>query len=163
MVRHMTKEQIQTYTLRVSQASGCELIVILYDIILEDVEAAKAAKASGDIEAWRADLKHAMRFVNELQSILDFSVPLSYQLASLYIYVNRQLTRAWAGGKEEPLADVVMVIEKLRAGFEGIRDQDEGGPVMQNVQQVYAVLTYGKGSLNETYLNPQDYNRGFRA
>ena len=55
MVRHMTKEQIQTYTLRVSQASGCELIVILYDIILEDVEAAKAAKASGDIEAWSAD------------------------------------------------------------------------------------------------------------
>ena len=35
---YMTKEQIQTYTLRVSQASGCELILILYDIILEDIE-----------------------------------------------------------------------------------------------------------------------------
>lgn len=160
---YMTKEQIQTYTLRVSQASSCELILILYDIILEDIETAKAAKARGDMEAWHADLKHAMRFVNELQSVLDFSVPLSYQLISLYIYVNKQLTRAWAGGKEEPLKDAVMVIEKLRTGFEGIKDQDEGGPVMQNVQQVYAGLTYGKSSLNETYVNPQDYNRGFRA
>jgi len=31
------------------------------------------------------------------------------------------------------------------------------------VQQVYAGLTYGKGTLNETYLNAQDYNRGFNA
>ena len=54
-------------------------------------------------------------------------------------------------------------IEKLRAGFEGIKGQDTSGPVMQNVQQVYAGLTYGKGTLNEAYLNPQDYNRGFNA
>lgn len=159
----MTKEQIQTYTLRVSQASSCELVVILYDIILEDMETAKEAKAVGDMEAFRADLKHAGRFLNELIQILDFSVPLAYPLMSLYTYANRQLTRAWAGGKEEPLSDVIMVIEKLREGFDGIKDQDQGGPVMQNVQQVYAGLTYGKGSLNESYVNPQDYNRGFKA
>ena len=50
-----------------------------------------------------------------------------------------------------------------RAGFDGIKMQDTSGPVMQNVQQVYAGLTYGKGTLNETYLNVQDYNRGFQA
>jgi flagellar protein FliS len=58
---------------------------------------------------------------------------------------------------------VELVIEKLRVGFEGIKNQDMSGPVMQNVQQVYAGLTYGKGKLNETYLNAQDYNRGFNA
>ena len=159
----MTKEQIQTYTLRVSQASSCELIVILYDTIFEDVQTAKEAKANGDMETYRSDLKHAGHFLNELIQTLDFSVPLSYNLMSLYIYVNRQLTRAWAGGKEELLDDVVLVIEKLRAGFDGIKEQDKEGPVMQNVQQVYAGLTYGRGSLNESYLSPQDYNRGFRA
>ena len=159
----MTKEQIQTYTLRVSQASSCEMILILYDIILEDVQTAKEAKARGDMEAYRSDLKHAGLFLNELMQALDFSVPLSYQLMSLYLFINRQLTRAWAGGREEMLQDVVMVIEKLRAGFDGSKDQDKEGPVMQNVQQVYAGLTYGRGSLNESYLSPQDYNRGFRA
>ena len=40
----MTQEQIQTYTLRVSQASPCELVVIMYDIILDDVRNAVIAK-----------------------------------------------------------------------------------------------------------------------
>lgn len=159
----MTKDQIQTYTLRVSQASSCELVVILYDIILEDVQTAKEGKERGDMEKFRADLKHAGRFLNELIQILDFSVPLAYPLMSLYTYANRQLARALAGGKDEPLSDVVMVIEKLREGFNGIKEQDHGGAIMQNVQQVYAGLTYGKSSLNESYLNPQDYNRGFNA
>ena len=63
----------------------------------------------------------------------------------------------------ESLNDVEMVISKLRAGFDGIKDHDTKGAVMQNVQQVYAGLTYGKGKLNESYYNLQDYNRGFKA
>ena len=43
----MTKEQIQAYTLRVSQASPCELVVIMYDIILDDVKNARDAKNAG--------------------------------------------------------------------------------------------------------------------
>jgi len=82
---------------------------------------------------------------------------------SLYIYANKMLTKARVSGNAEPLADVTMVMDKLRAGFEGIKSQDTTGPVMQNVQQVYAGLTYGKGQLNEAFLNPQDYNRGFNA
>lgn len=160
----MTKEQIQAYTLRVSQASSCGLVVILYDIILEDIETAKSAKAKGNLEQYRTDLRHAGRFLNELMGILDFTVPISYQLMSLYIYANKQLSLACAGEKEEALDDVVMVLTKLKNGFQGIETQDTGGPMMQNAQQVYAGLTYGgKGALNEAYVNPQDYNRGFMA
>jgi flagellar protein FliS len=82
---------------------------------------------------------------------------------SLYIYANKMLTRARVSGNPDSLADVEMIMEKLRAGFEGIKNQDTNGPVMQNVQQVYAGLTYSKGQLNEAFLNPQDYNRGFNA
>ena len=83
----MTREQIQTYTLRVSQASPCELIVILYDIILDDVNNAKEALASGDNKQYQTDLSHAVRVVNELMEALDFSEKISYRLMSLYIYV----------------------------------------------------------------------------
>lgn len=159
----MTQEQIQTYTLRVSQASPCELVVIMYDIILDDVTNARNAKNAGDVKQYQADLSHAVKFVNELMGALDFSQPISMRLMSLYIYVNKMLVKARVSGKWDSLNDVELVMEKLRAGFDGIKDQDVNGPVMQNVQQVYAGLTYGKGTLNETYLNAQDYNRGFNA
>ena len=159
----MTKEQIQAYTLRVSQASPCELVVIMYDIILDDVKNAREAKNAGDEKQYQADLTHAGKIVNELMDSLDFSQPVSFRLMSLYIYVNKMLVKARVSKKWDSLNDVELVIEKLRAGFDGIKSQDTTGPVMQNVQQVYAGLTYGKGALNETYLNAQDYNRGFNA
>lgn len=159
----MTQEQIQTYTYRVSQASPCELVVIMYDIILDDVKNARAAKNAGDEKKYQAELTHAGKFVNELMDALDFSQAISFRLMSLYIYVNKMLIQARVSKKWDSLNDVELVIEKLRAGFDGIKNQDTTGPVMQNVQQVYAGLTYGKGKLNETYLNAQDYNRGFNA
>lgn len=159
----MTREQIQTYTLRVSQASPCELVVIMYDIILDDVKNAKEAKSAGNEKQYQEDLAHAIRFVNELMGALDFSQPISFRLMSLYIYVNKMLVKARITKRPDSLEDVELVVEKLRAGFDGIKEQDTTGPVMQNVQQVYAGLTYGKGTLNETYLNSQDYNRGFNA
>lgn len=159
----MTQEQIQTYTLRVSQASPCELVVIMYDIILDDIKNAKEAKAAGDEKQYQADLVHAGKFVNELMDSLDFSEQISFRLMSLYMYVNKMLIKARVSRKWDSLNDVELVIEKLRAGFDGIKNQDTTGPVMQNVQQVYAGLTYGKGKLNETYLNAQDFNRGFNA
>ena len=159
----MTQEQIQTYTYRVSQASPCELVVIMYDIILDDVKNARTAKNAGNIKQYQADLAHAVKFVNELMGALDFSQAISFRLMSLYIYVNKMLVKARVSGKWDSLNEVELVIEKLRAGFDGIKNQDTSGPVMQNVQQVYAGLTYGKGTLNETYLNAQDFNRGFNA
>lgn len=159
----MTQEQIQTYTLRVSQASPCELVVIMYDIILDDVKNARAAKSAGNVQQYRTELTHAVKVVNELMEALDFSQPISFRLMSLYIYVNKMLVKARVSGKWDSLSDVELVIEKLRIGFDGIKAQDTTGPVMQNVQQVYAGLTYGKGTLNETYLNARDYNRGFQA
>ncbi len=159
----MTQEQIQAYTYRVSQASPCELVVIMYDIILDDVKNARIAKNAGDNKRYQADLSHAVKFVNELMSALDFSQPISFRLMSLYIYVNKMLVKARVTERWDSLNDVESVIEKLRGGFDGIKAQDTTGPVMQNVQQVYAGLTYGKGKLNETYLNAQDYNRGFNA
>ena len=159
----MTQEQIQTYTLRVSQASPCELVVIMYDIILDDVKNAREAKNAGDEKKYQEELVHAGKLVNELMDSLDFSQAISFRLMSLYIYVNKMLIKARVSKKWDSLNDVELVVEKLRAGFDGIKSHDTTGPVMQNVQQVYAGLTYGKGTLNETYLNAQDYNRGFNA
>jgi flagellar protein FliS len=51
----------------------------------------------------------------------------------------------------------------LLEGFKGIRKEDNYGNVMKNTGQLYAGLTYGKGVLNETYVDPNQQNRGFLA
>jgi len=55
------------------------------------------------------------------------------------------------------------VLKKLLIGFEGVSKEDHSGPMMRNTQQLYAGLTYGKGKLNETYIDLNSRNRGFTA
>ena len=52
---------------------------------------------------------------------------------------------------------------KLKAAFEEVAKQDTSEPLMENTQQVYAGLTYGKGSLNEVLMSRDEYNRGYRV
>ncbi len=159
----MTKERLQEYTLRISQASDCEMVIIMYDVILDDVACAKKAFESGDMKEYHTELRHASKFINELMKSLDFSVKMSHNFMSLYIYSLRQITRADVAEKPSALEGVTDVFEKLKGGFVGIRGTVDRAPVMKNVQQVYAGLTYGKGCLNESYVSVSDYNRGFKA
>lgn len=54
-------------------------------------------------------------------------------------------------------------MESLHSAFEEVAKQDTSGAVMQNTQQVYAGLTYGKGKLNEVFMNGNERSRGFMA
>ena len=61
------------------------------------------------------------------------------------------------------LEDAMDILGTLRESFSSISALDYSGPLMQNTQQVYAGLTYGKGILNETCLDPSQRSRGFMA
>ncbi len=159
----MTKEEIKDFTLRISSANSVDLIVILYDVILTDIKNAGCAHEAGDFEEYRKSIHHATCFIHELTDCLDFSIELSMNLATLYSYCARMLSQAAAGNNPEHLAKVKDVIEPLRRSFSQISALDPSGPLMKNTQSVYAGLTYGKGYLNETFVDPRDYNRGFMA
>ena len=62
-----------------------------------------------------------------------------------------------------PLDSAMNVMNTLYIGFEGVAKEDNSPPLMENTQQLYAGLTYGKGSLNETYIDPKEHSRGFKA
>lgn len=159
----MKKELLQEYTMRITQASRTELIVIMYEIILKDIQYAKEAFADGDTETYEKELAHAGRFVNELMGALDYSYSISYHLMSLYIYANKELTTAKTKKQPEGLSGVEEIFEKLLAGYQKVSEEDTSGPVMKNTQQVYAGLTYGRGTLNEMYVNGNEARRGFMA
>ena len=159
----MTNELMHACTARISQASRTEMVVIVYEIILSDIEAAQIAHQNGDMVTYNKEIKHAQRFLSELMGTLDYKYKISFDLMSLYIYVNKSLITAVFQKDPEALKAADSVLRKLMVGFQGICKEDLSGPVMQNTQQLYAGLTYGKGVLNEVYLDPADQNRGYKV
>jgi flagellar protein FliS len=159
----MKKEAIQVFATRVTQASKSELIVILYEMIMTEIEEAKEAYGIGDLIAFDKELKKAQKFITELTASLDYNYVISYDLLSLYLYVNKRIITAIIKRNPVSLDSAQSVLKKLLTGFEGVSKLDTSGPMMRNTQQLYAGLTYGKGKLNETYIDPNDRSRGFIA
>lgn len=158
----MTKELKQEYTLKITQANKTELITILYEMLLIYTEDAKKACAKADRMEFREAVRKARGCVDELLASLNFDYSLAMNFLQLYLYVNRELARAEIRNAEEPLDNVIKVISGLHKAYEKLDKMDTSGPVMENVQTVYAGLTYGKNILNEN-LADQGADRGFRA
>lgn len=158
----MTREYKQQFTLRITQANKTELIVILYEIVLAYMEDAEAALEEGKITEFREALRKVRSCFGELIASLNLDYELAARLLSLYLYCNRELTKADIRKEREPLLHMRSVISKLLEAYRELAGQDTSGPVMQNSQTVYAGLTYGKNSLAEN-LTDQGSNRGFRA
>ncbi len=159
----MKKEAIQAFSARVTQASKSELIVILYEMILEEIAEAKVAYVAENLAVFDKELKKAQKYVNELIVALDFQYTISYDLVSLYLYINKLIITAIIKKNPVSLDSAVSVLNKLLVGFEGVSKADNSGPMMRNTQQLYAGLTYGRGKLNETYIDPSNRSRGFIA
>lgn len=159
----MEKESLQVYTARITQANRSELVVIMYELILDTIEEGKNCFASGDVELYNSRLQKVIKIVNELISTLDFKYVLSLDLLQLYLYINQRIIEARIKKDPELLESGVKVIDLLLKGFEGVAKEDASGPVMKNTQQLYAGLTYGKGTLNETSIEPGMQSRGFQA
>lgn len=159
----MDKQKMQQYTARITQANRTELTVIVFELAIEHIDSAQAAYEAGDVTALEADAKKAMRYVNELSSALNYSQVISYDLFQLYRYVKSQLARVTARRKPEGLKEAKQVLTGLKSAFEEVAKQDDSESLMKNTQQLYAGLTYGKGTLNEVFINDNEANRGFKV
>ena len=160
----MKAESIKIYTRRITSANKSELIVIIYDIIEENLTLAEEALLEGNRETFKKEIKQAVSFVKELLVNLDMNYEVSRNLASLYIYVSRCLNFALVSGKKEEIEAARKVVVKLGESFREVAKTDKSESVMENAQQIYAGMTYGKGlNLDETLINPAFENRGFRA
>lgn len=156
----MKQEKIQEYTLRITQSNRTQLVVIIYELILEYIEEARECHKKTDLEGFTEAVDKASGFVKELIGALDFQYEISRQLVNLYLYANRCLTAARRTKQAEELKGVEIVIKGLKESFETIAETDTSGPIMKNTQEVYEGFTYGKDSRNQVYQNGEG-NRGF--
>lgn len=155
----MTKEQIQEYTLKITRANRSRLIVIVYELALNYIDDAVSAFDRQDMEGFKNNASYAGKCVADLLEALDFNYEPSYPLMRLYVFISKQISLAPIKKDKEGLVVAKRLLSKLKKSFEDIADQDDSEPLMSNTQDVYAGLTYGKGSLNESINGPS--NRGF--
>lgn len=159
----MDTEKKRVFTARVAQANRSELVVVMYEIILDSIDSATEAYQKGDTQEADRELERAKGILQELRGSLDFQYPLSFRLRQLYRYVWDQFTATLLQQKPVNLDSCQNVLRGLLVGFEQMAREDHSESVMENTQQVYAGLTYGKNSLNEVCLQEQVEQRGFQA
>ncbi len=156
----MTKERTQEYTLRISNASPTEIVVILYDLAIEYIGCAKDCFEKNDHEGAREQCTNAGRVLGDLISSLDFTYGISFPLFRIYEYVSKEISMAVIKNDGSALNEQIRLLLSLKDSFEKLAEQDDSGPAMSNAQTVYAGLTYGKGTLNESTSYSSD-NRGY--
>lgn len=159
----MEKERLQEFAARVSQANRSELVVVIYDAAIASIEEGKSCLEMDDITAARKEIDRAKGMVDELLHSLDLKYQISHYLRQLYIYAYRELCQGIALRDADRLDHASDVLKGLLPSFREVAKQDESGPVMENTQQIYAGLTYGRDSLDETIAVGVNYNRGFEA
>lgn len=157
----MTSQEINDYGVKISQANKTELIVIMYEMTIKYIDDGLEALSNNNVEEYRLNLKRAKAVINELTSVLDMSHVISFELRSLYVFMNNVLVRADIRVETDELKRVREMLVKLSKAFKKVSAEDKSGPVMENSQQLYAGLTYSKTSLNVDMYN--DVNRGFKV
>lgn len=153
---------VKEFQQRIVSASQNDLLVINYEMLMAELDEAIEKFDLQDMAAYNTSMGRATKLLNELSQNLDFTYDISKDLMSLYIFVNKKFIEASTQNSVQPLHTAQDVLGTLLVGWkEANRTEDNDTPVIQNSQQLFAGLTYGKGSLNETVY--QDQSRGFRA
>lgn len=159
----MTKEQINEFTYRITNANSGQMVVVLYDMELAYIE--EALTLEEDKEAFVLKVRQAQKVHQELMNTLSYEedAKTALDVMALYLFVNKKLVESVVKRGNVDLEAAIKVLEDLRVGFEAHAKLDQSQPLMQNSHQVYAGLTYGKGYLNESYDVMAQQSRGFKA
>lgn len=150
------------YTLKISNASPVQLLIISYELLIDNLDEAAQNTEASDYLGY-VDTAHGL--LMELIYGLDMEYDLARQLFSIYVYVNKLILDARSPEKSDGLAEGRKILSHL---LEGWRQAENSGSVgnddalLENATQIYAGLTYGKnGQLNE--YSDDNQNRGYKA
>lgn len=158
----MTTEKKQTFTRRITQANRSQLVVIVYEMLLVYLEDAMNAYEEDKKEDFRENLRMARECIGQMRTSLNFDYNISRNLFAIYCFADREIAKDMYSLKEENLDVIKMIFTKLHDAYYVVSTKDESGPLMDNIQTVYAGLTYSKSDLNEDFMN-YDIKRGYLA
>lgn len=156
----MTNEVKQSFTRRITQANRTGLVVIVYEMLLVYLEDALKSFDEDNKQEFAQNLRMARECIGQMRTSLNFEYSLSKNLFAIYCFADRELAKDIYGYKIENLDVIKMIFTKLHNAYYKISDKDTSEPLMDNIQSVYAGLTYGPNSLNEN-VSSFDSKRGY--
>lgn len=127
----MTKENIKDYSININQATRTGLVVITYNIIVDYLDDAMAAFAKKDMDGFRGAIRKAKPFLAELTKALDMKYPISGNLMSIYLFMNKSLVKADIKLDTTEIPRIKKMLIQLRDAFIEVGRNDEPDPVMQ--------------------------------
>ena len=137
------------------------MVVVIYDITLTYIDEVKDAIEASDRNTLKNDIVRIRSCINELIGSLNYDYSPAGEMLQLYIYCSRLLASVQTKQDTDALARIRSILSRLRDAYAQIADTNTGGQVMRNSENVYAGLTYGRGTLNEDVVSTP--NRGFLA
>ena len=155
----MTNESVQNYTRRITDANPTEIIAVVFEIAEVYLDDSIMAYKNDDMQAFDLGIEKAIKCINDLIEALDLQYDIANQLMNIYMFLSKELSLSIVKRDVVSVERIQAMITKLKKSFEELAKQDTSGAMMGNTQSVYAGLTYGKGTLNES-TNIQS-NRGF--
>ena len=155
----MKQEQVRDFTRKISQSNRSGLIVVIYEIIFAYLSDAGESLSAGNYEGFKESISKAQSGVDELIRSLDFRYEIAKNLYALYVFAKEAMAKAIIKKSCDEAENARVVLNNLYEAFLEAARQDHSAPLMQNTQQVYAGMTYGKDHLTETFQEPA--SRGF--
>ena len=121
----MTTQEIgQTYReLGAQGADPLEMVVMLYNVLLDDLRRAIEALHAHDVEKRTMEIQHAMRILEQLQGSLDMErggEP-AQNLDLLYAMIRAKLIEAHWKSSEELLSHQINILTPIREAWEQVR------------------------------------------
>lgn len=140
----------------VANASQGELLCMTYEIFLHHTREATQTREKAKEE----HISQAIEVIKQLVGDLNFEIPIARDLFKVYIYVQNLLINHQY--QMQGLEEAYQLVHTIYDGYKEITQKEVNKkPAMQNVESVYAGMTYGKGQLNEIVMT--DINRGYNA
>lgn len=158
----MTTEKKKIFTRRITQANRTQLVVIVYEMLLEYIKDAMDDYEKDRKEEFRENLHMARECIAEMRTSLNFDYELSKNLFAIYCFADRELAKDSARYTTKNLDNIRAMFTKLHDAYDKISAEDESGALMEHAETVYAGLTYTKGDLKESLVN-YDSKRGYLA
>ena len=154
----MTKEQMNAYKMRITQAGIGEFCVIMFEMEIQWIEEAMSAYEASDKETFTACVTKAQAVQVELMNIMNVENDAGYDVYSIFTFINKELIHAKLKGKPLELLRCKGMLEKLHRSFIEVAKTDSGEPLIRGGEKVYAGLTYGATGLVESSVGGTQYS-----
>jgi|SRR5271166_41139 len=127
----MKKSQTELTYLRAAaqNASAAGLVIILYDLLVHDLEHAMAAFAAGDIERRTAEIKHSFLVLQQLEGSLDMEdgEEAARCLSAFYNALRSKILEAQMKASPEILRQSIDLALEVRQAWQQV-DKPNLGP-----------------------------------